>query len=53
LGNDGKMDVKFINAFLDGTVNVIKTMAFVDPQAGTSYVKRTVWLPGMFPASSY
>ncbi|TSA46872.1 MAG: chemotaxis protein CheX [Deltaproteobacteria bacterium] len=33
------MDVKHINAFIDSTVNVIKTMAFVDPIAGKPYVK--------------
>ena len=34
------MDVKFINAFLEGTVNVLKTMAFVEPISGTPYVKK-------------
>lgn len=34
------MDVKFINAFLEGTVNVLKTMAFVEPKSGTPYVKK-------------
>jgi len=34
------MDVKFINAFVEGTVNVLKTMAFVDPKPGTSFVKK-------------
>jgi chemotaxis protein CheX len=33
------MDVKIINAFLDGTVSVLKTMAFVEPKAGAPYVK--------------
>jgi chemotaxis protein CheX len=34
------MDVKFINAFLEGTVNVLKTMAFVEPKPGAPYVKK-------------
>lgn len=34
------MDVKIINAFLDGTVSVIKTMAFVEPKAGAPYLKK-------------
>jgi chemotaxis protein CheX len=34
------MDVKFINAFLDGTVSVLKTMAFVEPKAGAAYLKK-------------
>ena len=34
------MDVKFINAFLDGTISVLKTMAFVEPISGTPYVKK-------------
>ncbi|MHB8092328.1 MAG: chemotaxis protein CheX [Syntrophales bacterium] len=34
------MDVKIINAFLDGTINVIKTMAFVEPIAGNPYLKK-------------
>jgi len=33
------MNVKFINPFLEGTVNVLKTMAFVEPRAGKPYVK--------------
>jgi len=34
------MNVKFINPFLEGTVSVIKTMAFVEPRAGKPYLKR-------------
>lgn len=34
------MDVKFINAFVEGTVNVLKMMAFMDPKAGTPYIKK-------------
>lgn len=33
------MNVKFINPFLEGTVNVLKTMAFVEPRVGKPYVK--------------
>jgi len=34
------MDVRFINAFLDGTVDVLKMMAFVDPKAGKAYLRK-------------
>ena len=34
------MDVKFINPFLEGTVSVLKTMAFVEPTAGAPYLKK-------------
>jgi chemotaxis protein CheX len=34
------MDVKIINAFLDGTISVIKTMAFIEPEAGAPYLKK-------------
>lgn len=34
------MEVKFINPFLEGTISVLKTMAFVDPKAGTPYLKK-------------
>jgi len=34
------MDVKVINAFLDGTVSVLKTMAFIEPKAGAPYLKK-------------
>jgi chemotaxis protein CheX len=33
------MNVKFINPFLDGTVSVLKTMAFVEPRAAKPYLK--------------
>lgn len=35
------MDVKFINPFLQGTVEVLKKMAFVDPRPGKVYLKQT------------
>lgn len=34
------MDVRFINAFLKGTANVIKTMAFIEPIAGKPFLKK-------------
>jgi chemotaxis protein CheX len=34
------MDVKFINPFLEGTVEVLKTMAFVNPRPGKPYLKK-------------
>lgn len=33
------MNVKFINPFLEGTLSVLKTMAFVEPKAGKPYLK--------------
>ncbi|MDA3834520.1 MAG: chemotaxis protein CheX [Spirochaetales bacterium] len=34
------MDVRFINAFLNLTVNVMKTMAFVEPKPCKHYIKK-------------
>ncbi|HPL63812.1 MAG: chemotaxis protein CheX [Syntrophales bacterium] len=34
------MDVRFINPFLEGTSNVLKTMAFIEPRAGKPYLKK-------------
>lgn len=34
------MDVKWINPFLEATINVIKTMAFVEPRAGKPFLKK-------------
>ena len=34
------MDVKFINPFLNGTINVLKTMAFVEVQPGKPFLKK-------------
>jgi chemotaxis protein CheX len=34
------MDVRFINPFLEGTINVLKTMAKVEPRAGKPYLKK-------------
>ena len=34
------MDVKYINPFLEGTIEVLKTMAFVNPKPGKPYLKK-------------
>ncbi len=34
------MDVKYINPFLTATINVIKTMAFLDPKPGKPFIKK-------------
>jgi len=34
------MDVKFINPFLEATIDVLKTMAFVEPIPGKPYLKK-------------
>lgn len=34
------MNANIINAFMDSTVNVIKTMAFIDSTAGAPYLKK-------------
>lgn len=34
------MDVRFINPFLNGTMSVLKTMAFITPKAGKPFVKK-------------
>jgi chemotaxis protein CheX len=33
------MDVKYINPFLEGTIEVLKTMAFIDPRPGRPFLK--------------
>jgi chemotaxis protein CheX len=35
------MDVKFINPFLNGTIEVMRKMAFVEPRPGKVYIKQT------------
>lgn len=35
------MDVKFINPFLKGTIEVLKKMAFIEPRPGKVYLKET------------
>ena len=34
------MNVKFINPFLEGTISVLQTMAFIEPTAGKPYLKK-------------
>ena len=34
------MDVRFVNAFLEGTITVLKTMAFIEPRPGKPYLKQ-------------
>lgn len=34
------MDVRFINPFLEATIDVLKTMAFVEPTPGKPYLKK-------------
>jgi chemotaxis protein CheX len=34
------MNVKFINPFLEGTVSVLTTMAFIEPKPGKPYLKQ-------------
>jgi chemotaxis protein CheX len=34
------MDVRYINPFLEGTINVLKTMAFVEPRPGKPFLKK-------------
>ena len=34
------MDVRFINPFIKGTTNVLKTMAFIEPIAGKPFLKK-------------
>jgi chemotaxis protein CheX len=40
------MDVKFINPFLQGTIEVLKKMAFVEPRPGKVYLKKTTLAHG-------
>ena len=34
------MDVKMINPFINATLNVLETMAFVKSEAGKAYLKK-------------
>jgi chemotaxis protein CheX len=34
------MNVKYINPFLEGTINVLQTMAFIEPKPGKPYLKK-------------
>jgi chemotaxis protein CheX len=33
------MDARFVNPFLEGTINVLRTMAFIEPKPGKPYLK--------------
>jgi len=46
------MDVRFINPFLNGTVQVLKTMAFVEPRAGKPFLKKDSLARGTSRGSS-
>ena len=35
------MNADFINPFLEGTITVLKTMAFVEPKAGKPFLKKS------------
>ena len=34
------MDVRYVNPFLEGTMSVLKTMAFIEPKPGKPYLKK-------------
>jgi chemotaxis protein CheX len=34
------MDVRFINPFLEGTMSVLRTMAFIEPRPGKPFLKK-------------
>lgn len=34
------MDVRYINPFIEGTINVLKTMAFINSKPGKPYIKK-------------
>ena len=40
------MDVRYINPFLYGTIDVLKKMAFLEPRAGKVYLKKTAAADG-------
>jgi len=40
------MDARFINPFLQGTISVLKTMAFIEPKPGKPYLKKDVLARG-------
>jgi chemotaxis protein CheX len=40
------MNVKFINPFLEATIDVLKTMAFVEPIPGKPYLKKDNYAKG-------
>ena len=40
------MDVKLINPFINATLNVLETMAFIKPEAGKPYLKKDDFAQG-------
>ncbi len=40
------MDVRYVNPFLEGTISVLKTMAFIEPRPGKPYVKQNSFAQG-------
>lgn len=40
------MEVKYINPFLEGTLHVVKTMAFIDARPGKPYIKKDNFAKG-------
>ena len=40
------MDVKLINPFINATLNVLETMAFIKPEAGKPYLKKNGFAQG-------
>ncbi len=41
------MNVEYINPFLNSTINVIQTMAFIKPNAGKPYINRNLQTDGV------
>jgi chemotaxis protein CheX len=43
---DGVMDVKLVNPFINATLNVLETMAFIKPEAGKPFLKKDDFAQG-------
>jgi chemotaxis protein CheX len=43
---DEAMDVKLISPFINATLNVLETMAFIKPEAGKPYLKKDNFAQG-------
>jgi len=46
------MDVRFINPFLEGTMSVLRTMAFIEPRPGKPFLKKNNMAQGIYRGSS-
>ena len=46
------MDINLINPFINATLNVLETMAFIKPEAGKPYLKKDDFAREMFPVLS-